>query len=523
MARNVYLLATTLALGACKASESTTATESAALTPDVAEAVMEDAAAEPPAPASDAGVSPLGDTSWWPATLCTPNEMVCEGPTRVRTCNATGTGYCVEQCPEPQTCQFGLCCVPSCAGKQCGSNGCGGACGTCAQAEVCTAAGMCKTTLCEAASADTFQKTLEGTPLPGVALASGDFLALGNPAGYAWDPSLRITRLGPDGAVSVDKTLVLPGDGGWAVRGMLVSKDGSVVAAADFFPAGDKVGQPAFVRVTTDGALVSAVQQDDLAWSSAWAVGEGGDGDLVFVGTSTVVKDGMQIDSVGFAMRTDASGKRLWFRSLGSPSAQEGLSDVTVLADGSAVAAGTIVNGDVEVAGGLPKSIWLVKLDATGEMTWERTLGESDNVSGGRVVAVEGGFLVDGSASIPGSGGESKPWLAKTDSEGNVTWQKTREKGATLANVAALADGGFVVGGSVGAWDVRDPWLARFGSDGALTWEHTYGGAGREETRFMAPVAGGYVLAGTVDPGPKGAPAGFLIRTGADGAAPACP
>ena len=34
-------------------------------------------------------------------------------------------------------------CVPLCAGKSCGDDGCGGACGVCAGGQTCTAAGQC--------------------------------------------------------------------------------------------------------------------------------------------------------------------------------------------------------------------------------------------------------------------------------------------------------------------------------------------------------------------------------------------
>lgn len=54
---------------------------------------------------------------------------------------------------EGEVCQpDGTCaCVPACAGKVCGPNGCGGSCGPCGSGEVCTTAGACCTpTTCAA-------------------------------------------------------------------------------------------------------------------------------------------------------------------------------------------------------------------------------------------------------------------------------------------------------------------------------------------------------------------------------------
>ena len=45
-------------------------------------------------------------------------------------------------CPPGETCFQGQCCVPGCAGKECGGDGCGGDCGDCPGTEVCEA-GVC--------------------------------------------------------------------------------------------------------------------------------------------------------------------------------------------------------------------------------------------------------------------------------------------------------------------------------------------------------------------------------------------
>jgi formylglycine-generating enzyme required for sulfatase activity len=66
-------------------------------------------------------------------------------------CNAD-TGHCeclFETCDdvcclEGEVCNAGECCVPDCAGRECGSNGCGGTCGPdCPMGESCTVEGRC--------------------------------------------------------------------------------------------------------------------------------------------------------------------------------------------------------------------------------------------------------------------------------------------------------------------------------------------------------------------------------------------
>ena len=50
--------------------------------------------------------------------------------------------------PPTYNCPFalGFCsgfCTPSCAGRQCGSDGCGGTCGTCGSGKICNSSGQC--------------------------------------------------------------------------------------------------------------------------------------------------------------------------------------------------------------------------------------------------------------------------------------------------------------------------------------------------------------------------------------------
>jgi len=74
------------------------------------------------------------------ARICDP------GSTQDCSCGGGRTGY--------QICDYtglawGTCecdCVPNCTGRECGSDGCGGSCGSCSGSEICTPGGVCDTT-----------------------------------------------------------------------------------------------------------------------------------------------------------------------------------------------------------------------------------------------------------------------------------------------------------------------------------------------------------------------------------------
>jgi len=89
-------------------------------------------------------LGPAGDSG-----ACTPTtrRLCWTGPPAAR-----GQGVCrdgIETCLGSGT--WGPCegqIVPDCAGRVCGSNGCGGTCGNCVQGEVCDDTGRCATPLC---------------------------------------------------------------------------------------------------------------------------------------------------------------------------------------------------------------------------------------------------------------------------------------------------------------------------------------------------------------------------------------
>jgi hypothetical protein len=89
------------------------------------------------------GVCPdPGCTSDTDCTSCTPS---CGG----RACGDNGCGGSCGTCPIGQTCSSsGACvssCTPSCAGRECGSDGCSGTCGSCSGSAMCNAVtGRCE-------------------------------------------------------------------------------------------------------------------------------------------------------------------------------------------------------------------------------------------------------------------------------------------------------------------------------------------------------------------------------------------
>ena len=93
------------------------------------------------AAANCAGKDCGDDNCGWVCGSCGANEIcgvggLCE-------CHA-GSLLCGGACCEPgQVCHAGACCFPACGGKNCGTDGCGGACGACIGAQEICDGGLC--------------------------------------------------------------------------------------------------------------------------------------------------------------------------------------------------------------------------------------------------------------------------------------------------------------------------------------------------------------------------------------------
>jgi hypothetical protein len=141
-------------------------------------------------------------------------------------------------------------------------------------------------------------------------------------------------------------------------------------------------------------------------------------------------------------IKTDAAGVTQWSHDYGGSNWANGRS-VQLTTDG-----GYIFTGWTGSPGGID-DVWLVKIDASGQVQWDRTFGGSNNDEGYNVqLTQDGGYVIAGYTVPPGST-HSDMWIIKTDSSGDMEWDLTYggsndEEGRC---VDQTSDGGFIVGG----------------------------------------------------------------------------
>lgn len=270
-------------------------------------------------------------------------------------------------------------------------------------------------------------------------------------------------------------------------------------------------------------------------WSHAFRTGGGGeiraaqsagDGGYILCGLADTF-GGQGWDA--WVVRTDSEGNGIWSRTFGGPGYDAALS-VQPTADG-----GFIVAGQTSSFGAGETDIWLLKVDAQGNETWSRTFGGADEECPGSVRPTpDGGYVVAGysdsfgagSGDIPGIPGDI--WLVKTDANGNRTWDRTFGDAwpDQAYDVRPTTDGGYVIAGTGSVMidpetpsaSDSDAWLIKTDAEGNELWFRTFGGP-ESESAFSVELAddGGYILAGKTESYGAGGSDAWLIKTDADG------
>jgi hypothetical protein len=181
-----------------------------------------------------------------------------------------------------------------------------------------------------------------------------------------------------------------------------------------------------------------------------------------------------------YVVKTDASGNLLWNETFGETHPSRGYSIVQTLDQGLVIA------GYIRVAG-INADFYLIKMDSSGNMLWNKTFGRiagdfaSDDSARSLVQTIDGGFAIAGFTSTY-RGYYDTVYLVKTDSDGNMQWSRLL-RAAILPgdeygeSMIQSSDGGYVIVGTT------------------YSYQSAYGGAYK-------------------DAGPSN---GFLIKTDADG------
>jgi len=223
------------------------------------------------------------------------------------------------------------------------------------------------------------------------------------------------------------------------------------------------------------------------------------------------------IGADAWVVKTNSLGSIDWQKCIGG-TAGDYAYDIITTADNGFVFAGTTQSNNGDVIGNHGgRDIWVVKIDGSGAISWQKTFGGSADESANSIIQTsDGGFLVAGytnsnNGDISGSNhGSGDVWILKLNGNGDMMWQKTY--GGTLGeganSIIQTSNNNYMVAASTSSTDGdllgqvnrggNDCWLFKISGNGDLLWQKTYGGSqGEGASGVFETPDGDYVFSGT--------------------------
>jgi hypothetical protein len=271
---------------------------------------------------------------------------------------------------------------------------------------------------------------------------------------------------------------------------MIETTDGNfmIVGFSYSFGSGDE--DIYLLKIDPSGAKIFEKKLGGTGNDEAREIVKTNDGNYVIVGTSTSFSGSQD----AFLIKIDNSGTELWRKTYGGSGLEFG-NGVALCADGGFIVTGR--TGGSSSAGG---QAYLVRTDASGNMTWSNSYGTALDDEGVAVVSnADGSYVMVVRDSTAAS--DIDVHVLKADAGGAKTWEKSYGGvfKDTPKRIRATNDGGYIVGAisrSFG-WANPDMWLLKLDTGGDTLWSRHFGGSGHEHCHDIKQSSdGGYLAVG---------------------------
>jgi len=215
----------------------------------------------------------------------------------------------------------------------------------------------------------------------------------------------------------------------------------------------------------------------------------------------------------------NGAGNITWDESYGG-SGSDFMQDMIATSDGGYLMGGfsfsDISGVKSEANRGFPwtNDYWVVKVDGTGAIQWDRTFGgDSNDQLTCLLQTSDGGYLLGGWSlsdvsgdKTDGTEGAFDIWVVKLDASGNYEWDQTYGGTAVdmLFSMVESSDGNVILGGMSAspisgdkvqpARGSIDYWILKIDLTGNILWSQTFGGTGNDQLRDMINTTDGNIL-----------------------------
>ncbi len=221
-----------------------------------------------------------------------------------------------------------------------------------------------------------------------------------------------------------------------------------------------------------------------------------------------------------WVLKYDLESQIEWTKTFGGTNDERG-NDIIQTSDGGYAIIGFTYSNDGDVTNNNgQEDFWIIKLDAQGNLIWQKTYGYSGIDTGHSILQTnDGGYFITGVLDVTASNGAGNTksmqtqhaggdyWAIKLDQSGNLQWSKYFGGffSDTAYDAIQTADQGFIIVGSSDSADTDisnnkgsyDFWVVKVSSTGTLEWEKNFGGDEIDEARAIVNSGdGNYLIVG---------------------------
>lgn len=211
-----------------------------------------------------------------------------------------------------------------------------------------------------------------------------------------------------------------------------------------------------------------------------YCVQQTSDGGYIIAGTTNSIGSTTCV----WVIKTDKNGIEIWNTSICANHYML-CNYVNQTSDG-----GYILTGGNSIEG-LHRNFWICYLNSTGNVIYQKSWGDTWSESGYcGIEASDGEYIFAGTDRGPGY--DNDVWLIKTDTNGNIKWNKVYGHGSYQEigySVDETNDGGFIVSGysdnNPNPDGKYDFWLIKTDILGNKQWDKLFGGLGSQRSFFV--------------------------------------
>lgn len=326
------------------------------------------------------------------------------------------------------------------------------------------------------------------------------------------------------------KSVCTTSDGGFLLGGYSNS-----VISGDKTEASYGLNDYWIVKIDSLGNIVWQKTFGGAGSDNLWDLNPTSDGGFILGGSSNSNASGNKTENSNgdydyWVIKLDSLGSIIWQNTIGGLD-EDFLNSLQQTDDGGYILGGSSKSdstGDKNenrIGGFYFYDYWIVKLDSTGNLLWQNTIGgNSDELLCSVKQTIDKGYIIGGRSSSAIFGDKTEAcyglldyWVVKTDSLGQLVWQNTigGSKEDWLLSLKQTNDSGYILGGRSDSnisgkkteqnlgWP--DYWIVKLSSNGNMEWQNTIGGNEPEWCFDVIPTNdNGYLLGGFSGSGVNG-------------------